>query len=226
MTNIFKQIDQVSFKQIFSFSVIIAILIAIPITVWTAQQKTETQSSAYFGKPEPVKQEYGNPPSGNPQISLVWPFVGKVEDAVIIQGNNFGNNPKNKKLYLGNTLVPEDFIKDWQSNEIVFHVPPDSQFGPIKMDISGKQDTWTYPFTVYSTLTKMQVTENNGVVWVKNNTKPVTMTIFFRDGEQMKSDNPTRGINYPQEKQILSVEVTDKDGNRLPFYVEPSEFGF
>ncbi len=226
MTNIFKQIDQISFKQIFSFSVIIAILIAIPITVWTAQQKTETQSSAYFDKPEPVKEKYGSAPSGNPQISLVWPFVGKVEDAVIIQGNNFGNNPKNKKLYLGNTSVPEDFIKDWQPNEIVFHVPPNSSFGPIRMEISGKQADWTYPFTVYSTLTKMQVTEKNGVIWVRNNPKPVSITLFFRDGEQMKSDNPTRGINYPQEKQIISVQVTDKNGNRLPFYVEPSEFGF
>ena len=224
--NILKQIDQISFKQLLGFSIIIALLAAVPITVWTTQQETETQSSAYFEKPDPIKKEYGSAPQDNPEISLVWPFVGKINDAVIIQGNNFGNNPKNKTLYLGNIQVKEEYIKDWQPKEIVFHIPPRSSFGPISINIEGKKDSWTLPFTVYKTTTSTQVTEKDGIVWVNNNPIPVDLSLFMQDGQKIDSDNPELGVTYPQDNQIISVQVTNKRGIPLPFYVEPSEFGF
>jgi hypothetical protein len=225
--NILDQLDQISFGKIIAITFVLALLAVVPVSVWVAQQRTQTQSSAYFGKPEPLTEEqYGAPPAGEPRISLVWPFVGKPNDAVLIHGTNFGNNPENKSLYVGNQPVTEDLIKSWEPELIEFLIPPESNFGPINLTVAGKGTQWNYPFTVYAMDTQRQVTEKDGIVWVKNPGREVNMTIYFRDGSTQTSNNPTQGVSYPTEKQIISVQVTDTNNNPLSFFVEPAEFGF
>jgi len=201
---------------------------SVPVVVWTAEQETKTDINAYFEKPdvEALKQAYGLPSAGQPQITLVWPFVGKVNDAVLIYGNNFGQNPKNKQLFVGNQLVPEEYIKQWTPELIEFLVPPASSFGPVHLSIENKNTSWPFAFTVYEVSTLLKVTENNNIVWVKNTSQPVKMTLFFQSNKQMETDKPADGLTYPAEERIISVKVTDANNNPLPFFVEPEEFGF
>ncbi len=228
MNKLLKFFDRISFKKLFALTFIVAVVISAPIVVWTAQQQTKSDIGAYFDKPEPIAPQkiYGPIPAGEPQITLVWPFVGKVNDAVLIHGLNFGNNPKEKTLLLGNQRVPEDYIKNWTPELIEFLIPPNSNFGPISVNIAGKQNTWPFPFTVYELATNLQVTEKDGIVWTKNTSQPVKIILYMDDGEVIENDNPQEGMTYPTDKKIVSVKVVDQNNNSLPFFVEPSEFGF
>lgn len=228
MKKFLKFFDRISFKNLFALTFVFALLISAPIVVWTTQQQTKSDIGAYFDKPEPIAPEkiYGSLPVGEPQISLVWPFVGKVNDAVLIHGLSFGDNPQEKTLSLGNQIVTEEYIKNWTPELIEFLIPPNSQFGPVSINIAGKQTTWPFPFTVYELETALQVTEKDGLVWIKNASQPVKIILYMDNGEIIENDNPQTGMTYPADKKIVAVEVVDPNDNPLPFFVEPTEFGF
>ena len=94
--------ERTSFKTIIAWTFLIALVFSIPVVVWTAQQETKTEIGAYFAKPDLdiLKQTYGPASPGQPQITLVWPFLGKVNDAVLIYGNNFGRRHPDPSDYL------------------------------------------------------------------------------------------------------------------------------
>ena len=191
------------------------------------QQQTKLQSEAYFEKPKPIipSKEYGSPPKGDPQITLVWPFLGKVGDAVLIEGNNFGNNPIQKTLKVGNIVVPENYISRWTPKLIEFMLPQEAQRGPISLSVVNKQALWPFPFTIYTLETKTQVTENNDIVRVLKGPPGGKVIIYFQDGSKQESEN-FEHTEVPHDKTIISVKVLDKNNQPVPFFVEPAEFGF
>jgi len=223
----FNLIDQISFKKLIGLSFLFAILIAIPLTVFVVQQQTKLQSEAYFEKPKPIvpSKKYGSPPEGNPQITLVWPFLGKVGDAVLIEGRNFGNNPVDKSLKIGNKQVPEEYINKWTPTLIEFMIPEGAKSNRVNLSVTGRGANWTFPFTVYSIDTQIQVTENNDIVKVLKGPAEGKIIIFFRDNSQQES-RKFSGTIVPHDKTIISVKVLDKNNQPVPFFVEPEEFGF
>lgn len=225
--NFLKSINQLSFKKLTGITFLVALVLAIPISVLVVQQQTKYGSKAYFEKPQPIVpgKKYGSPSEGNPQITLVWPFLGKVGDSVLIQGKNLGNNPVDKSLKLGNQKVAEEKILRWTPELIEFLIPPEAQQGPISLIVVNKSATWNFPFTVYTLETKVQVTENNDIVKVLKGPAAGKAEIFFRDGEKIESDQ-FGGISIPSDKTIISVLVKDKNNSPVAFFVEPREFGF
>lgn len=225
--NILKFIDQLSFKKLTGLTFVFALILTIPVSVWVAQQETRTTGQAYFEKPKPIipEKKYGPPSPGQPLITLVWPFLGKIGDAVLIHGENFGHNPINKILMVGDQIVPEKDILKWTPNLIEFLIPQGAQAGPISLQIEDKGASWNLPFTVYSLDTTIQVTENNDIVRVINGPAGGKAEIFFRDGKKIESSQ-FDGIAVPSDKTIISVLVKDKAGVPVPFFVEPEEFGF
>jgi len=224
---ILQTLEKISFKKIVSFTFLAAIVLSIPVTVWVSQQETKLASKAYFEKPEVIKpiQKYGAPPSGEPRIDLVWPFLGKPGDAVLIEGENFGENPRDKKLIFSGQLVPETDINRWTPNLIEFLVPQGSNSGLISLETGGKTAGWPYFFTVYNLQTKIQVTENNDILRIINAPQGTKIEVFFTDGGQLISDQP-QAIRLPSDKTIVSVLVKNSQDHLLPFFVEPEEFGF
>jgi len=227
--SILKTIDQISFKKIVGISIVFAAGVVIPITVWvTTQQETRLASKAYFEKPEVQvpTQEYGDPSAGNPQIGLVWPFLGKIGDAVLIEGNSFGDNPQNKRLIVGGVKAKEEDIRSWTPELIEFVIPEGAKSGRISLEVAGRRADWPYYFTIYSVDTKIQVTENNDIVKVLGAPNGARVEIFYSDGTMLESGELDGNIPVASDKTIISVVVKDSRDNPLPFWVKPSEFGF
>jgi hypothetical protein len=225
--DLLKAVNQISFKKLTAITIILALFISLPISVYVFQKQTRTTGVAKFDKPELITpgKQYGLPSEGQPQITLVWPFLGKVGDAVLIYGQSLGNNPLDKMLWIGNIPVPEQDIKSWQPELIEFHIPQNTQSGLIYINIAGKTSNWNYPFTVYGMNTKTQVTENNKILKVLNGPADGTVEIFFNDNTTLESKDFKNTV-LPADKQIISVQVRNKAGEPLPFYVDPAEFGF
>jgi len=225
-------IERLSFKKLTGLALISAIVLMIPISVELSKQQTKTTGKAYFEKSDITSSkplEYGNSPIGKPNISLVWPFLGKPGDVVLIYGNNFGNNPKNKTLYLGLQFIPENNIIAWTPEVIEFQIPKDFQtntFDFIKLTIKEQTTEWKHPFTVYSTNTIVQVKKQEEFLSVAN--YPITdgvVNIDFDDGSQITA-KVNDNISLPTDKSIISIYLTDDDGRNIPFYVDPGDFGF
>ena len=226
---ILRTLNEISWKKLISLTFIIAILLAIPVSVFVVQQQTRLSSKAYFPKPEPIipTKQYGLPSQGEPEITLVWPFLGKVGDSVLIEGVNLGENPISKALFVSNVPVPEEDILRWTPTLIEFVLPQSSLSGLIRLEVAGKTAAWSFPFTVYNLETKIQVTENNYILRVINPPAGdnVKIKIYYANGEVMES-NQFKNINLATDKKIISVEIIDNNLNSLPFFVEPEEFGF
>lgn len=219
--------NNLSFKKLTSMAMLLAIFVAIPVTVYVVQQQTRLDSKAFFEKPKPIvpKKIYGAASEGQPEITLVWPFLGKVGDAVLIHGKNLGNNPIDKTLKVGSQTATEQEINKWTPELIEFTIPQGSSFGPISLSVSGKEASWGFPFTVYDLDTLPQVTENNDVVKALNAPAGATLTIYYNDGSSLESDKMDN-TQVASDKTIMSVLVKNSSGQPIPFFVEPTEFGF
>lgn len=225
--SILNKLEKISFKKLLSIIFVAGLALAAPIVVWTSQQETKLEGRAFFEKPEIIKpvQKYGSPSQGDPRIDLVWPFLGKVGDAVLIEGGNFGDNPQNKQLRVGNQVVPEEKINQWTNELIEFTIPPGSVSSLVNLQVAGKAVSWPYLFTVYQVETNLQVTEDNDIVRAINAPAGAKMEIIFSDKSKMESDQ-LNGTRVPSDKTIMTVIVKNQAGNPIPFYVEPDEFGF
>lgn len=220
-------LNKLSFKKIAGLTFVVALALAIPLTVNVALKQTKLGSQALFEKPQPIipTKQYGAPSEGEPVITLVWPFLGKVGDSVLIHGQNLGNNPIDKSLKVGSESVIEEEIVRWTPDLIEFMIPQQAKAGPVNLTVAGQSASWPYPFTVYSLDTKTQVTENNDVVRVLSGPAGGKAEIYFNDAGKIESAN-FQGINVPGDKTIISVLIKDKNNLPLPFFVEPAEFGF
>lgn len=224
-------IESMSFNNLVGISLIITIVLMIPITVTLVEQQTKITGRAYFEKPNPVTPtpfEYGNPSLGQPQISLVWPFLGKPGDAVLLYGENLGDNPKEKSLILGSQVINEKDIISWTPTLVKFQIPSDSKVGvfePLELSVANQISVWEHPFVIYSVNTKVQISKSNNHIEIFNNPNDGIITIDFNDGDQMEV-NAENSIPLPAGKTIVSIKLTDKNGLPIPFFVEPTEFGF
>ena len=122
LMNFLTKLEKISFKKIIGFSSVAALVLAMPVTVWVSQQKTQLAGRAEFEKPEIIEptKKHGSPSEGSPRIALVWPFLGKVGDAVLIEGENFWENPQDKQLTINKQIVPESNINQWTPELIEF----------------------------------------------------------------------------------------------------------
>ena len=220
-------VENISFKKILGVTFVALLALAMPMVVWISQQETKLEGRAFFEKPEVIKpvKKFGAPSPGEPRIDLVWPFLGKIGDAVLIEGENFGDNPQNKQIKIGNQIVAEENINQWTPALIEFSIPQGATSSLINLQTAGKSVSWPYLFIIYDLKTEIQVTENNDIVSVLNPPHEGKIEIFFSDGERMES-NKLDGINVPSDKTILTAIVKNKTGDPIPFFVEPEEFGF
>lgn len=225
--NFLQKLEQTSLSKILAVTFFAGIVLATPVTVWVAQRQTQLAGRAMFEKPEVVKpvKIVGAPSEGEPKIDLVWPFLGKMGDAVLIEGQNLGNNPQDKKLFVANQLVAEEKIERWTEELIEFLVPEGAVSGNIHLEVGGKKAFYPYFFTVYGLETKVQASESSDIVRVINAPLEGKLEIFFSDGQKMESDQ-LEGVRVPADKTIISILLKNKAGSPVSFFVEPEEFGF
>ncbi|MFC1600600.1 IPT/TIG domain-containing protein [Patescibacteria group bacterium] len=229
--NFKKTIEKTSYKTLFGAAIVFAMVLMIPITVYLNQQETKIVSEAYFEKPKPpspTPTQYGEPSFDTPQITLVWPFLGKVGDSVLIHGTNFGDNPRDKSLVLGSQVISEKSVISWTPELIEFSVPTGTREGTfelINLTVTGQKTTWNHPFTVYSQNTKVQVKKPDNHLQILNGSNIGKIVIDFGDGTQTETKLSSR-IPLSEEKTIVSLKILDQNDTSVPFFVNPIEFGF
>ena len=228
-------VDKFSFKQILSIAIVLALVFAIPTTVWLVRQQTRLYSSAHRSN-LPPEYEYAEEPFGQasanpPVIYGIRPFLGKIDDVVIITGKDFGQNPRNRAIYFGGVKADEQDILKWHNDVIEVMVPEGAVSGQVTVVEVDKQDTYAYPFIVYSEATKTKVYWQGNSLMIKNGQmvkKAVAVTGGGEIVEREVSLGQSDGALLPElpNKNISSLALYDGASNLIPFYVDPLDFGF
>ena len=228
-------VDKFSFKQILSIAIILALLFAIPTTVWLVRQQTRLYSSAHRSNLPPeyeyIEEPFGQASENPPIIYKINPFLGKVDDIVIITGIDFGQNPRNRAIYFGEMKAHEQDILKWHNDVIEVMVPEGAVSGQVTVMEVDKQDTYTYPFIVYSGATKTRIYWQGNNLMVNNGQIVKKAVAVTGDGEVIEGQvsllEPD-GVLLPglPNKSVSSLALYDDTGNLVPFYVNPIDFGF
>jgi len=228
-------VDKFSFKQILSIAIVLALLFAIPTTVWLVRQQTRLYSSAHRSNLPPeyeyVEEPFGQASENPPIIYGVRPFLGKVDDIVIITGENFGQNPRNRAIYFGEMKAHEQDILKWHDDVIEVMVPEGAVSGQVTVVEVDKQDTYAYPFIVYSGAVKTKVYWQGNSLMIKNGQMVKKAMAVAGGGEVVEGEvslSQSDGVLLPElsNKNISSLVLYDGAGNLVPFYVDPLDFGF
>jgi hypothetical protein len=226
-----KAIEKMSYKYLFGVAAVFAMVLMIPITVYLNQQETKIEGQAFFKKPTtstPTPYQYGSNPKGTTTITLVWPFVGKAGDSVLVYGDNFGNNPQNRSIYLDSQQISEADISNWTNEIVEFRIPneiTEGVFETIKISVASQELAWDHPFTVYSRNTTTQVKQIDNSLQAINVPQNTTAIIDLQDGTQIRSTFEA-DIAIPENKTIISIKLIDQNNTPIPFFVDPIEFEF
>ena len=228
-------IDKFSFKQILLFGIVLAMLFAIPTTVWLVRQQTRLYSSAHRSNLPPeykyVEEPFGQASENPPIIYRVSPFLGKTDDIVIITGKDFGQNPKDRAIYFGDVKAHEQDILKWHDDAIEVMVPEGAVSGQMTVVEVDKQDTYAYPFTVYSGATKTRVYWQGDNLMIENGQMVKKTVAVTGEGEVIEGEvnlEQSGGMLLPElpDKKVSNIALYDSAGNLVPFYVNPLDFGF
>ncbi|OGD62126.1 hypothetical protein A2160_00035 [Candidatus Beckwithbacteria bacterium RBG_13_42_9] len=234
----FDSIDRISYGKIISLGVFLALLFGVPATVLLVQQQTQIRSRAYQ-KPEYMvepKPSAGPIPVESPQVGRVFPWVGKVGDIVWIQGFHFGNNPAQKSLKIGGVTIKEENIAGWQDNQIQAIIPVGVvQGGIAEVQVGNHPVSQSLPMVLYDRNAKIKlhkqgnvlVAENGGQIakvkaWTGDENTPTEMV----EGDIKPNPAGTTPVFDTAGKPMLTLLLFDTNGNILPYYVDPIEFGF
>ncbi len=225
--NFFQKIAQSSLKEIAAVTVFVTLVFSVPFTIWLVGQTTRVESTAGTGESSPSFTKPSGETAlstGEPKLSLVWPFLGKGGDSVLIEGENLNQGKGSRLILVGGEIVSEDTVYRWEEDVIEFEIPAGAESGSVKLQIAGETLTWPYPFTVYDRGTKVRVAKVNNNLEVLNAPEDVELEIYLEGKENpLRSSEPS--VKIP-EASVLSVALRDSNGNLIPFYVEPGEFGF
>lgn len=238
--SLLKKIDKLSFAQVISIAFILAIVFAIPTTVILVQQRTRPTPEAYYQKPELIELKevlsLGPIPSDPPKIGRVFPWVGKVGDIIWIQGENFGNNPKEKRLTIAGITLTEDYITSWRESQIQAIIPKSArQGGVVQVKIGQHPVSTSLPIVLYDRSTKIKLVKKDNIisaiggesidkvkVWIGDENMPIEI-IEVPDISIPLTKTP---LFNTEGKPLLTLLLYGKKGQVLPYYVDPVEFGF
>lgn len=230
-------IDRFSFKQILSIAIILAIVFAVPTTVWLVSQQTRLYSAAHRSNLPPELQgkyeiePFGQPSANPPKITNVRPFLGKVDDVILIEGQNLGQNPRQRSIFFGSLPADEQDILRWHDDLIEVMVPAGASSGFVKVVEVDKEDTWALPFTVYNTDTKTRVYQQGNNIALENGFDVVLARVVLKNGQVVENKEVLAGPTVAlftslSAKDIASLALYNRAGQFLPFWVNPIEFGF
>ncbi len=226
-------VDRYSFKQILSIAILLAVLFALPTTVWLVSQQTRLYSSAHkenLPANNYTQEAYGQPSAFPPKITRVRPFLGKVDDVVIIEGENFGQNPQNRAIYFGSVRADERDILMWHDNRIDVMVPNGAPSGMIKVVEIDKETTAPYPITIYDKQTPVRVYWDNQSLVADNAFNVSRVLAITGNGQQFQANISGAGktvllSNLPT-KDLMQITLYDRAGNQVSFWVNPIDFRF
>lgn len=238
-SNFLTTFDELSFKKIVSIMMLLAIIFALPVGVYLVRQRTRLESKAAYVKPERVKTPKATPgpvPEQPPEIGRIFPWVGKVGDIIWVQGKNFGTNPTDKKLTIGDVVVQDVNIEAWEDTLIQAYIPEGAeQGGIVEVKVGWHPVSQSLPYVLYDKTTEAKLRKNGEEIRVENLKKADKAVIWTGDDiipiqkhvKKISLDSNGFGrIFDTQGLPILSIVLTTTNGEVIPYYVDPVEFDF
>lgn len=245
--SLLERIDRLSFTKVISIAFILAIILAIPTTVILIRQRARFVPEAFYqkpelveSKPEPVESKevlpLGRIQSDPPKIDRVFPWVGKAGDIIWIQGENFGNNPRVKKLTIAGVILEDDDITSWLDKQIQAIIPQGArQGGVVEVKIGQHPLSSSLPIVLYSNDTKIKLTKKGNIISALNGQSIDKVKVWMGDENiplevlevvDISLSLAEAPLFDTEGKPILTILLYDKKGQILPYYVNPVEFGF
>lgn len=238
MENILEKIDQLSYKASLILSVGLTVLLLLPVLLFVVQQQTHITSRAGVVEPTPtpLAKTYGELPAGIPVITRVWPWVGKPGDTIIIEGKNFGTNPPDSRIAIGNIVVDESAIVDWTDTRIELVLPTGAPSGEtLELRIGTYPIVQSLPLVFYDNDTPIRLHKTGTDItsdqlpdavevtsWVSTNGQIQKKTTMYIGKPGME----TTLLTLNPGETLLSLVLRDTNGNVIPYVVNPFEFGF
>lgn len=184
--------------------------------------------------PQITKRPPGPVPLQSPRLTRVFPWVGKAGDIVIIDGEHFGDNPKEKQLSIGGIAVTETQILDWTDQQIQAFIPAGAaQGGTVDITIGAHPSAISLPIALYDTATRLQLKKTGTAVVAASLPDQIRIVRWWGDlgdsvqlHEASRTDSSDPALFDTQGEEILSLLLFDSSGAILPYFVDPEEFGF
>lgn len=236
----FHVFEQLSVRRLILLSGITTILLT-GLFLWLgvgADQKGGKLSQK-FQKPQQITEKEilpeGPVPSEPPKIGRVFPWVGKVGDVVWIQGEHFGDNPTPKQLTIGGVVVSEEHIVSWRTDQIQAIIPTGAaQGGVVIVSVGDHPIATSLPYVLYDRSATIQLKKQDAVISIQNNTEVVKARYWTGD-ERIPTQmaevdvDPTVADSTlfdSGDLPLLSIVLMKDNGDVVPYYVNPDNFGF
>src|SRR3990167_3023963 len=116
MKKVLTSIAAVSYLRILISAMIVGAVVGIVTVGFRVFERTNEQRlrASSIGTMQPIptttKRPPGPIPAEPPKITSVFPWVGKVGDAVLIAGVHFGDNPSEKQISIGGVPIEDNQI--------------------------------------------------------------------------------------------------------------------
>lgn len=217
-------IDRLNYGQVLMSGLVVLTLVYLPLAAWYGTQPTRSRSEAVEVKPVPTFEPERIKPAGQVQILGLVPFSGKAGDEVVMWGNNFGTNPADGQIFIGDTKVSQ--IRQWQDDEIIFTIPPGAGSDLVRIEAGGYIGRWDKPLTIYNQMTNVRVNYQNQKLTVNSLGEAATVRVWHGTGSAFLEWPAPAGLKttLPETIEELTwITLTSAAGNLIPFWVGQSD---
>jgi hypothetical protein len=251
MNKLFEKLNQFSYPTVLFIASGLTLVAILPLWIYISTQQTHLEIKAVktlplvpTTKPSPA---VGPVPVSPPALTRVYPWVGKPGDVIIIEGKNFGQYPKNRRLSRGGEVVSDASVSTWQDSRIEALIPPNPQQGgtaAIRIDTYPIAES--VPLAFYDETAKVRLRKQGTVISASGVSGVVRATLITQNGKPFGSPSTSsefaqgkREITVSAQKngqttlftlapseEILTLLLTDEKGTYIPYSINPAEFGF
>jgi len=236
MNKLFEKLNQLSVPTILFIASSLTIVSILPFWIYIANQKTNIRSKAVeLAAPTPtlaINPTDGLIPTQPPTITRVYPWVGKTGDSIVIEGKNFGVYPKNRRLAIGDILVPDASVSLWTDTQIEAIIPSNpKQGGTLTLRIDTHPMAESIPLTFYDQTATVRLHKTGTSITANNLTEPYTAVLYTKNGQRTTTGTPTQGAStqlftLTSGEDIQSIILTNQKQTVIPYSINPTEFGF
>jgi len=236
MKNMFEKLNQLSYPTVIFIASCITLISVLPLWIYISGQQTniatravETMSVVPTSIPTPTD---GPVPENPPTITRVYPWVGKAGDVIIIEGKNFGNYPKNRRLSIGDAIVADALISQWSDTQIEALIPSNPKSGePAALRIDTYPIVESLPLSFYDQTATIRLRKQGAVVSVEGVSGEIRATLFTQNGKREitipdANQQTMMLFTLSPSEEILTLLLTDEKGTFIPYSLNPIEFGF
>ncbi|MCJ7826438.1 IPT/TIG domain-containing protein [Patescibacteria group bacterium] len=251
MNKLFEKLSQLSYPTVFFIASCLTVVSVLPLWIYISGQQTRFATKAVETAsvvPSSILTPTDGPvPENPPTITRVYPWVGKAGDVIIIEGKNFGNYPKNRRLSIGDAIVADTDISSWDDTRIQAIIPDSpKEGGTVALRINAYPIVESLPLIFYDQTATIRLRKQGAIVSVEGVSGEIRATLFTQNGKPFGSPSTSSGFAQgereititaqPNEKttlftlspneEILTLLLADEKGAYIPYSINPIEFGF